>query len=520
MHDPLSSKLKVLSSVAVAFALGLFMASGLGWTESTHAMPTISSEPQVTEAEVRPALDLSDAFVNVSEKVTPAVVRIEVERPRTAGNQNIEVPEQFRRFFDIPDAPEGREMPPARSGGSGFIVSQDGYILTNDHVVGDATQITVWTRDRRSFPAELVGTDPTTDVAVIKIDQEGLPTLSFGNDEELRVGEWILAVGNPGFGGATQLDYTVTAGIVSAKGRPLQLLQSELLRNPEFGRDGAGFAIEDFIQTDAVINPGNSGGPMVNLMGQVVGINSAIASQTGFYQGYGFAIPVNLARRVMEDLIQYGTVRRPWMGVSMQNVLPEDAEYFGLPEVQGALIQSVTDGSPAESAGLETGDVIVAIDGEPVATSGNLQNRVAQFRPGDRITVTVYRDRRPMDVEIRLDEAPINQPRAPVVAAEVSRTAEKLGIEVAELTRELADQYQYEEAGGIVITDVRMSGAAGRRGVVPGWKLLEVNGQPIETEADLQQVLEGAEAGDVVSLLVADAAGGSRIFNIRIPGNP
>jgi serine protease Do len=517
MHDPLRSKLKVLSSVAVAFALGLFMASGLGWTAPTHAMPTVSSQPQVTEEEVRPALDLSDAFVNVSEKVTPAVVRIEVVRPRSVNGQNIEVPEQFRRFFDMP---EGQEMPPQRSGGSGFIISDDGFILTNDHVVANATEITVWTRDRRSFPAELIGTDPTTDVAVIKIDQTGLPTLSFGDDESLRVGEWILAVGNPGFGGATQLDYTVTAGIVSAKGRPLQLLQSELLRNPEFGAESAGFAIEDFIQTDAVINPGNSGGPMVNLMGQVVGINSAIASQTGFYQGYGFAIPINLAQRVMEDLIEFGSVRRPWMGVSMQNVTPEDAEYYGLPEVQGALIQSVTPGSPAEKAGLERSDVIVAIDGEAVTTSGNLQNRVAQFRPGDRITVTVYRDRTSREVEIRLDEAPINQNRQPTAVVVESRSAEKLGIEVAELTEGLANQYQYEEPGGIVITDVRAGGAAGRRGVAPGLKLLEVNGQPIENESDLQQVLEDAEPGEVVSLLLADPRGGSRIVNIRIPGNP
>jgi S1-C subfamily serine protease len=204
----------------------------------------------------------------------------------------------------------------------------------------------------------------------------------------------------------------------------------------------------------------------------------------------------------------------------MENVTPEDAEYYGLPEVQGALIQSVTAGSPAEKAGLQRSDVIVAIDGEAVTTSGNLQNRVAQFRPGDRITVTVYRDRTSREVEIRLDEAPINQNRQPVVAAVESRSAEKLGIEVAELSRELANQYQYEEAGGIVITDVRMGGAAGRRGVAPGLKLLEVNGEPIETESDLQAVLEDAAAGEVVSLLLADPRGGSRIVNIRIPGTP
>jgi serine protease Do len=513
MYDPLKAKAKVLASVTVAFLFGLGLASGLGWTSPTHALPITSEAPQVSEAEVRPALDLSEAFINVSDQVTPAVVRIEVTRERQmAGGGGI--PENFRQFFNIP---EGQEAIPIRSGGSGFIVSDDGYILTNDHVVSGASEITVWTRDRRSFPAELVGTDPTTDVAVIRINQSDLPTLPFGNSEEIRVGEWILAVGNPGFGGgATQLDYTVTAGIISALGRPLQLLSQELARDPEFGREAAGFAIEDFIQTDAVINPGNSGGPMVNLRGQVVGINSAIASQTGYYQGYGFAIPVNLARRVMEDLIEYGVVRRPWMGVSMNNITPEDAEYYGLPEVRGALIQAVTDGSPAEDAGLRMGDVIMSVDGEPVSTSSNLQNKIAQHRPGERVTVTVFRDGRTQDLTVRLGEAPISQNTQPTRVAE-TRTEEKLGIEVSELTDELAERYEYAETGGIVITGVRPGGAAQRRGLGAGLKLVEVNGQPIETEDDLQQALDSVEPGEVVSLLTADPFGGSRITNIRVP---
>jgi len=514
MYDPLRAKTKVLGYVSVAFLFGLGLASGLGWTAPGHAMPTVTEVPQVAEEAVRPALDLSDAFVKVSEVVTPAVVRIEVTRSRQASTAQ-PVPEQFRRFFDIP---EGGELPPQRSGGSGFIISEEGYILTNDHVVSGADEITVWTRDRRAFPAELIGADPTTDVAVIKIDNEDLPTLSFGDSQSIKVGEWILAVGNPGFGGgAAQLDYTVTAGIISAKGRSLQLLQQELRRDPEFGGELAGFAIEDFIQTDAVINPGNSGGPMVNLRGQVVGINSAIASQTGFYQGYGFAIPINLARRVMEDLIEYGVVRRPWMGVSMQNVTPEDAEYYGLPEVQGALIQSVTAGSPADDAGLEGADVIVAVDGVSVTSSGNMQNRVAQYRPGDEITVTVYRDKRAREVRIDLGEAPINQP-APAVAVTPTRTEEKLGIEVAELTEELNEQIGFPEAGGIVVTNVRPGGAAARRGVFRGGRIDEVDGQAITSEADLQAALDAVEAGQVVSLLISDFQGGSRIINVRVPG--
>jgi serine protease Do len=244
--------------------------------------------------------------VAIAETVTPAVVRIETSRTRRAASrgQTPPVPEEFRQFFRMPDPGQSA---PVRSGGSGFLVSEDGYILTNDHVVAGAEEIRVFLQDRREFSATLVGADPTTDVAVIKIESGSLPSMSFGSSDAVRVGEWVLAVGNPGFGSGNQLDYTVTAGIVSAKGRPLGLINNELRIR---GNENSQFAIEDFIQTDAVINPGNSGGPLVDLRGQVVGINSAIASETGYYQGYGFAIPIDLARRVMEDLIEYGVVRR------------------------------------------------------------------------------------------------------------------------------------------------------------------------------------------------------------------
>ncbi|NJD19709.1 MAG: trypsin-like serine protease, partial [Gemmatimonadetes bacterium] len=206
--------------------------------------------------------------------------------------------------------------------------------------------------------------------------------MSFGDSDQVKVGEWILAIGNPGFGSSTQLDYTVTAGIVSARGRGLGLLNRDLQQDPRYGADQAGFAIEDFIQTDAVINPGNSGGPMVNLKGQVVGINSAIASPTGFYTGYGFAIPINLARRIMQDLIEFGSVRRPAIGVTIQDVVAEDAEQYGLPKVSGVLVQSVRAGTPSVGK-LQAEDVIVARDGEPVGYVAELQAKIAERHPGD-----------------------------------------------------------------------------------------------------------------------------------------
>src|SRR5690606_25910792 len=217
---------------------------------------------------------------------------------------------------------------------------------------------TVTLVDKRTFEAEVVGRDPTTDVAVIKIDAKGLPAIPMGDSDQARVGEWVLAIGNPGFGDSRSLDFTVTGGIISAKGRPLDIIGRELQNHAS---PAASYAIEDFIQTDAVINPGNSGGPLVNLRGEVIGMNTAIASGTGFYQGYGFAIPINLARRVMSDLIEHGHVRRALLGINIVNVTPEDAEVFRLPEIAGALVEDFAEGSPAQRAGLQRGDVIVEV---------------------------------------------------------------------------------------------------------------------------------------------------------------
>jgi serine protease Do len=395
------------------------------------------------------------------------------------------------------------------------MVSEDGYILTNDHVVADADQITVWLNDGRYFPAELVGTDQFTDVAVIRVDADGepMPHLSFGSSDEVRVGEWILAVGNPGFGGGSQLDYTVTAGIVSAVGRPLGLIQRELQQ--ELGTTLAGYSIEDFIQTDAVINPGNSGGPMVDLRGQVVGINSAIASATGFYQGYGFAIPINLARRVMEDLIEYGTVRRAWLGVSMRTVDSEAAEVYGLPAVAGALVQGFPDGSPAADAGLEPEDVIVGIDGRSVARSGQLQQLIAMKRPGDRVTVDIWRNGRERNLDVTLGEAPLQAEPERVAERPTAAIEESLGIQVSDLTDELAERWGYEEAGGAVITSVQRGGPAARRGVGAGLRILEVNRVAVSTADDVKEALSGVEAGEVVTLLMADPSGATYVSHVR-----
>jgi len=522
MFDPLRVKSRVIVTIALGFIGGLGLASVLGWTGPTYAMPTITQTPQVTEEAVRPALDLSEAFANVAETVTPAVVRIEVTSTRRVSTSQMQVPEEFRRFFNMPEGEDQGDHPvvPSMSGGSGFIISQDGYILTNNHVVEGADNIRVFLFDGRYFDATVVGTDPTTDVAVIKIDEAGLSFLSLGNSGDLRVGEWILAIGNPGFGGTPDdLDYTVTAGIVSAKGRSIRLIQQELLQNQQQTGLDPRFAIEDFIQTDAVINRGNSGGPMVNIRGQVVGINSAIMTPTGNYVGYGFAIPIDLAGRVMEDLIEFGKVRRAWLGVSIEPVAPEDADRYNLPQVAGVLVQETTAGSPAADAGLQQGDILYSVDGTVVYSPSGLQNEVAQKRPRDRVSVRIYRNGSPQDLTVRLGEAELTAaPEVAEAAPEVPAAEVKLGIAFEPLTEELAQAFGFPEAGGVVITNATPLGPAARRQVGRGAKILEINGQVVSVPGDVNRILSAVEAREVVSLRLGYSDGRTRIVNVRAGG--
>src|SRR5256884_2574500 len=311
--------LKFGALVALAFVFGLAFASTLGLPKKGGAaesiVPTQAVAPRVQIAVAKPVADLSNGFVSVAEHVKPAVVFIKAQHVERADNQRL--PPGFEDFF-----PQGRRPRVEQGSGSGFIVSSDGYILTNNHVVAGADRVMVRLYDKREFTAKVVGSDPGTDVAVIKIDAHDRPAVSLGNSDSTRVGEWVLAIGNP-MGEA--FTFTVTAGIVSAKGRLLNGLQQSR------------YAIQDFIQTDAAINPGNSGGPLVNVRGDVIGINAAIASETGFYSGYGFAIPINLAHTVMEQLIKTGHVERAVMGVAIREVQPEDADAVGLKEISGVV---------------------------------------------------------------------------------------------------------------------------------------------------------------------------------------
>jgi serine protease Do len=494
--------LKFGALVAIAFVFGLAFASTLNLPKGNAAPEPVLAARTAPAPVQGPApksvADLSEAFVAVAEHVRPAVVFIRAQH--VDRGETPRLPPGFEDFF-----PQFRRRPQVEQGsGSGFIVSPDGYILTNNHVVAGADRVTVRLYDKREFTAKVVGTDPNTDVAVIKIDATGLPSVAFGNSDSTRVGEWVLAIGNP-LGEA--FAFTVTAGIVSAKGRLLAGLQQTR------------YAIQDFIQTDAAINPGNSGGPLVNIRGQVIGINSAIASETGFYAGYGFAIPINLARTVMDQLVKTGHVERAVMGIAIREATQEDADAVGLKRITGVVVNSYTsDDSPAKKAGILPGDVIIALDGQPIDNVPQLQQKVGFKRPGETVEVTLLRQRgEKKTVTVRLARAP-GAADTEVAARSSSRPKggasskeEMLGIAVEPLTQDDAQDPRLRpivrRGGGLVVTDVSPEGPAYQRLLSsddPGGPdvIVAVNGTPTRTLSEFREALRSVKSGDVVTLQI------------------
>ena len=457
------------------------------------AMETPTEPPPPVPPDVEA---FSKAMRAAAARVGPAVVAIGTSQSVDASATPFGFGDDFlRRFFGAePQKPQPKPKRRFRQQGlgSGVIISANGYVLTSNHVVAGADEITVRLADDREFDAKVIGNDPPTDVALIKIEATGLPVAALGDSDKAEVGDWVLAVGAP-----LGLQKTVTAGIISATGRA-----------------NVGIAdYEDFIQTDAAINPGNSGGPLVNLRGEVIGINTAIASRSGGYMGIGFAVPSNMARDVMNRLREKGEVVRGWLGVSIQNLSKEMAESMGLESAEGVLVSQVFEGGPAGKAGVKAGDVIVQYNGKPIKDVTELRTAVAWTDPGKKVDMVVLRGgkRKTLSVQIerRGDQPQLARGKrggGPGAPAEIK----DLGIQVADLTPETAQRYGYEEGQGVLITDVDPAGLAAKAGMEPGMLILQVGGKKVRNVAEFKEVLQGADLARGIPMLVR--AGDRQLF--------
>lgn len=434
--------------------------------EQETRIPTSVRSDKVKPPVEKPAPEListQEAFIEVSEKVTPAVVNISAARLASA--------REFGPLFEDFFGDLFRQHPPMprreQSLGSGFIISEDGYILTNEHVVKGAAEIRIKLSDQRTYDGRVIGSDPRTDVAVLKIEApEKLPTVVLGDSDALKVGQWALAIGNP-FG----LDRTLTVGVISATGRANVGIED----------------YEDFIQTDASINPGNSGGPLLNIYGEVTGINTAIVASG---QGIGFAIPINLARLIAHQLIEKGEVTRGWLGVSIQPLTPELAESFGLDKVAGALVNQVLDGSPAEKAGVKRGDVLLTYNGKPVRGVRELQLLVASTPAGSKVELVVLRQGKQLTLPVNIDAQAV--PQAASAAPESQEPGQGLGLTVVPTTG----------GKGVQVEAVERTSAAAAAGVRPGDVILAIDQREVNNPAAFRQAVETARKKKNVVLLV------------------
>jgi len=467
----------------------------------------VSAAPDEAQTALASVEALSSTFANVAEKASPAVVYIQVEKDiRPAANwrpypgARAQGSLDLRNFFQGPAAPpfgRGEQGAPERrvpiGEGTGFLISSDGYIVTNHHVVGEADQVNVTLSDGRKFEARIVGTDPQTEIALVKVEATGLPSLQFADSDQVRVGEWVLAIGNP-FG----LSHSVTSGIISARGRA----------------DVGIVDYADFIQTDAAINPGNSGGPLLNMRGEVVGVNTAILSRTGGSNGVGFAIPVNMVKHVSGQLREHGAVSRGHLGIAIQDLTPEIASWFGVGQSRGILIAEVVEGSPAERAGLQRDDVIVGVDGQPVDDAGGFRSRIATTDAGKLLDLEIIRAGERINKQVEVGA------KATEIVASNKNGKEgdggaRLGVSLQPLTGDVARELGYEGSEGVVVADVVPGSPAHRAGLRPGALITEVNRKQARDPKDVQAaVKESADQGTV--LLRVREGNASRYVAVKI----
>ena len=471
---PAMRPLAIVTLLAAGFGLGGLLAGG--------SLGRLDAEAAFGSRRLETARELSAAYTEVAATIAPSVVNISSRRKVEASEPLRRIPDQLRDFFG-PDFFDHFFSPPGPGGGllqglgAGVIVSEDGYIVTNEHVVREADEVTVKLSDEREFTASVVGTDSKTDLAVLKIEAEGLNPARIGDSDALEIGELVVASGSP-FG----LTATVTAGIVSAKGRAHVGISD----------------YEDFIQTDAAINPGNSGGPLVNLEGEVVGINTAIFTRTGGYMGIGFAIPSNMVKSVMRSLIDEGHVVRGWLGVAIQPLNDKLAKSFGYDSSDGVLVGDVTEDSPAANAGIEAGDIILSYDGRDVDEIGKLRSVVAATRPGARVPVKIFRDGETRRVEVEIGELEGEA----ADEREYGVTSPNLGMSLRTLTPELARERGVEEESGALVVGVDALGAASKAGIRINDVIIRVGDVPVTSVDDLRRAVDAERTADGVRLTV------------------
>ncbi len=398
-----------------------------------------------------------------AEKTVHSVVHVKVKQKSSVRSQSFNDP-FFDFFFGPPQSYQQPEM--ATGAGSGVIISNDGYIVTNNHVIDRAEEIEVTLNDKRTFKAKVVGTDPSTDIALIKIDASDLPAIVIGNSDNLKIGEWVLAIGNP-----FNLTSTVTAGIISAKARNINILNADR-------------KIESFIQTDAAINPGNSGGALVNTAGELVGINTAIASQTGSYAGYGFAVPTTIVSKIVRDIKEYGTVQRAILGVQLTNIDDQLAKEKDLNTLDGAYVAEVMNNSSAKEAGIKNGDIIVAINDVRIKSVAELQEQIAAYRPGDEVNITINRKNKEQTIRVKLKNSSGNTNI--VRGADISN----LGATLQPLSIQTKRQLNYN--GGLSVQEVKRGGAFAKAGIEKGFIVLKINNKTVSSVSQVEEIYSEA----------------------------
>ncbi|MCB0688296.1 MAG: Do family serine endopeptidase [Saprospiraceae bacterium] len=482
----------LLFAFAVALG-GLMMFGGIkyfGFGINQKVVTSAENTPVhfTNYAKADPTVAAPVDFTVAAEKTIPAVVHIR-STMRMGGDSYAQqqpfdlrgLPDPFRDFFGMPDQEEqqdrGERQAPMRQGtGSGVIISSDGYIATNNHVVDNADEVVVTLNDRRSYTAKVIGVDPSTDVALIKIDEKDLPIIEFANSDDVKVGQWAVAVGNP-----FSLSSTVTAGIVSATSRNINIMQD---RAP----------IESFIQTDAAVNPGNSGGALVDLQGNLIGINTAIASPTGSYSGYAFAVPSNMVNKVVADLKEFGVVQRGFIGALIRDVNNDLAEEKGLSSTRGIYVDSLTNNSAAGEAGIKVGDIIVAVDHHKVNASPELLERIGRHRPGDQVAISVLRGSQEKDVMVTLKNREGNTD--PVTKKAVSDVATVLGAQFETLSKDEAGKMDVDS--GVKVASMGRGKLARETDMKPGFVITKVNRQNVKSVEQLQKILENEEGGVMI----------------------